>query len=461
MKDHMKGIVIPVVLLCLLLCVLSCAQDTATDFAVISFSAATATSRSLTGFSPDFDTEDYYWYYTAVRADSTGIREGETSGETPVDEGKKGLGGYVGPFAYGEWKFTLCAYASYNEAEKTASLKVFEGEEIRMIITRSSETVLIPVSPLISAEEYGSIRIPKYALSLYCGGERLEDESPYIAEVKVTELYLGGSPAFMKDPVSYWFDDFDAYHSYRLLSGLYKITLSVYDRTKVTADGDKYIVSGVEPEGSGIVYVTVCDNLTTDINAKIDLPYGYKVGDVGPGGGWIFYDAGKEITTVYTEADGIDVTLTWRYLECGTYDCGSPGKFRWDWVDDHIAFDTEKKVGAGWRNTQMLLPLALFEKDDYPPFYQCSIYRTTENGVTYDDWFLPSLEELKQIYSVFCDKSSQYYNEDRKNSFKEVSYWSSSSYGSNRAWSVNFANGNVGSHDREWSNAVRPIRAFR
>ena len=45
-----------------------------------------------------------------------------------------------------------------------------------------------------------------------------------------------------------------------------------------------------------------------------DIPK-YKIGDVGPGGGVVFYDAGKTVTSSYLDSSGSEVKYTWRYLE--------------------------------------------------------------------------------------------------------------------------------------------------
>ena len=82
-------------------------------------------------------------------------------------------------------------------------------------------------------------------------------------------------------------------------------------------------------------------------------------------------------------------------------------------------------------------------------------YSVTDNGVTYNDWFLPSLEELNEMYS-------------QKNSIEAAAgvtpfganYWSSSEYDSNIAKSVNMSSGDDIDTNKNAQLNVRAIRTF-
>ena len=82
-------------------------------------------------------------------------------------------------------------------------------------------------------------------------------------------------------------------------------------------------------------------------------------------------------------------------------------------------------------------------------------YSVTDNGVTYNDWFLPSLEELNEMYS-------------QKNSIEAAAgvtpfgtdYWSSSEHNSNKAKSVNMSSGNDSNTNKSSQYSVRAIRTF-
>ena len=81
----------------------------------------------------------------------------------------------------------------------------------------------------------------------------------------------------------------------------------------------------------------------------------------------------------------------------------------------------------------------------------CNEFTITVNGITYDDWYLPSLAELSLIY---IHKELMGVNSN-------LSYWSSAETDSNNAAAQNLTFGNVvlnyvkGNH-----GSVRPIRSF-
>lgn len=74
---------------------------------------------------------------------------------------------------------------------------------------------------------------------------------------------------------------------------------------------------------------------------------------------------------------------------------------------------------------------------------------STLNG--YDDWFLPSIDELSQIYQ----------NKDAIGGFANHNYWSSSESHENTAWSIHFGNGSTSRYySKNNSVGVRPVRGF-
>jgi hypothetical protein len=68
----------------------------------------------------------------------------------------------------------------------------------------------------------------------------------------------------------------------------------------------------------------------------------------------------------------------------------------------------------------------------------------------YDDWFLPSKDELNLMYT----------NRLVIGGFTNNKYWSSSEFDSNTAWSQNFTDGTQNSENKSGTNYIRAIRAF-
>ncbi|MCL2220486.1 MAG: DUF1566 domain-containing protein, partial [Chitinispirillia bacterium] len=162
----------------------------------------------------------------------------------------------------------------------------------------------------------------------------------------------------------------------------------------------------------------------------------YKVGDVGPAGGLIFYDKGDNI-------DG------WRYMEVAPVEAEK--KFAW-WIQRHLRNVPDKggftAVGKGKDNTQELMKYVNENCGIYNNELPAILYCTTLEINGYKDWFLPSLDELhlmrQNLHIMGLDKFS---NEER--------YWSSSSY---RYVTFKF-------NENGWASAaamglVRPARRF-
>lgn len=223
-----------------------------------------------------------------------------------------------------------------------------------------------------------------------------------------------------------------------------------------TYPGKYYEVTAVRafPVGTGIVPATSFPKLTGN-SCTNDGPC--SVGDVGPAGGVVFYDAGMR--------------KSWgRYLEVSPKVAERVG---WPWRKprykpqvDRIYDESDKPsrikrveskaIGMGKSNTNQIV--REYGRGRYAARYA---YNYSLNG--YDDWFLPSADELDVMYNVL------YAVEEPLSAFAPTYYWSSSEYDLYNAWTVLFRSGQR--FDREgWFTAedtglpnairLRPIRAF-
>jgi len=183
------------------------------------------------------------------------------------------------------------------------------------------------------------------------------------------------------------------------------------------------------------------------------FPSAYSVGDSGPGGGIIFYDKGR-----FTDG--------WRYLEASPAYWSSPdysysGGYYYDttlsWAAAGYSIDvgTGTGIGAGKKNTALMFaanPVANTAAQ------ACVYYR----GGGKSDWFLPSKDELNELYKQRDIVGYYTYPYSGSN----TTYWSSSQYDVNGAWFQVFIDlyGEVdGSQDIIGKSTVfyvRPIRAF-
>jgi len=162
----------------------------------------------------------------------------------------------------------------------------------------------------------------------------------------------------------------------------------------------------------------------------------YTVGDEGPAGGFIFYDAGE-------------VVNGWRYLEAAP--AITERTASWGGEGSSIA-GTQTGIGTGKQNTEIIVIwLDLFGgTGKAAQICNSLIYKG------YNDWFLPSRDELELMYkNLMLNGIGGFVNDN---------YWSSSQYYENVSYGINFNNGNVAyGYKNLYSDTrykVRAIRAF-
>lgn len=190
---------------------------------------------------------------------------------------------------------------------------------------------------------------------------------------------------------------------------------------------------------------------------------------IGPSGGYVFYDKGEY-------SDG------WRYLEAApadlklidgvpSIDASCPG---YSEAEGLIRFGYYKKesgclyvngtkgynetnctrtgIGEGKRNTQLLVD-AMGETDGDGLPYAARLCKTLvfeANGKVFDDWFLPSKDELNLIHTKLGKLGR-----GKLSGF----YWSSSE-GSTPFDIWKLSNWSFGEYSRGGKSCIRPIRAF-
>jgi hypothetical protein len=159
----------------------------------------------------------------------------------------------------------------------------------------------------------------------------------------------------------------------------------------------------------------------------------YLIGDTGPGGGIVFFDAGSH--------------QSWgRYLESAPAD--SAMGIEWCNNTSATIVGTLLTIGSGSANTTKMLARcasgAARSADSY----------IAPNGTA--DWYLPSIDELGLIYTNLKSANPSL------GSFANLYYWSSSNYSGTYAYFKAFNDGTVGAGDKYGSSIsyVRPARSF-
>ena len=179
---------------------------------------------------------------------------------------------------------------------------------------------------------------------------------------------------------------------------------------------------------------TISEEKTVDTTAiettviKSDL----NIGDIGPAGGYIFY-----INTDYKNAG-------WHYLEAAAFDqIVGINWFNGNYIETG-AISTV--IGLGKENTRKIVDI-----QGIGNYAAWICINQNING--YNDWFLPSRDELDLMYK------NLYLN--NIGDFNPGGYWSSSEVDIHYVWDQTFNNGDQGIHYKNDSASVRAIRFIK
>jgi hypothetical protein len=176
----------------------------------------------------------------------------------------------------------------------------------------------------------------------------------------------------------------------------------------------------------------------------------YAIGDTGPAGGIVFYvDTAKRIGYEFAPAEGADPEIAWSNVLTilGYTDSNN------NW----------SALGMGLANTNAIVAQSGHLSSAAK---RCLDYTVTKNGVTYDDWFLPSKDELQKIWwNLVSDQSADNSGRGKPHAgslggFANGLYWSSSEDDFEGAKSQSFGNGWQDNDQKEDPFRVRAVRAF-
>jgi len=194
---------------------------------------------------------------------------------------------------------------------------------------------------------------------------------------------------------------------------------------RINSGGVSYKMTGwnTDPAGTGTPYA---------FSSTLTIPAGnitlypvwepYAVNDTGPAGGKIFYVAS-------------DYSAGWRYMEAAN----SSSSVNYAFTPSGVTLtsrDTETGIGTGLENTNKI-----FTNE---PYFSAAWYCDAYIDGDFDDWFLPSLDELCEIRNVV--------------DFGTTAHWSSSEFSYANAYWVNQTN--TGNNSKNMKFYVRPARRF-
>jgi hypothetical protein len=195
----------------------------------------------------------------------------------------------------------------------------------------------------------------------------------------------------------------------------------------------------------------------TSATAKV-----YSVGDVGPGGGVVFYvHPSGTFTSIGSEGG-----LNCKYLEAAPADL--KGKFRWCSDTESLLGVTATGIGSGMANTTTAANKCprrwRRRRDSSSAIHSAANY--VNNGKT--DWHLPSRDELNELYKYAYLLSSLAIGDVfsllpgfTAASSRSFIYWSSTESSAPYAWVQHLGgHGSTSGAPKPNMFRVRPVRAF-
>jgi hypothetical protein len=250
-------------------------------------------------------------------------------------------------------------------------------------------------------------------------------------------------------------------------AGTFKLGTGSVSGASITSNSGSFTLSFIAP----VALATKVSRLTLQSTDHIDLicaidAMNCSVGDIGPGGGKVFYVDNNGFSAPGTacgnDCHGLEFARTWSWVigssgvqtgdnlyqyadlgwgtHTGTY-------LRTNRVADYLTNGTgDQAIGAGYMNT---MQMALRRPgNSLAP----AVRRYAGANNTLGEWFIPSLYEVRELY-----RSSA---RDGDLNFELGYYASSSERDDSFFWKIDFRDGSFASESRSLWGRVRPIRAF-
>jgi len=156
------------------------------------------------------------------------------------------------------------------------------------------------------------------------------------------------------------------------------------------------------------------------------------------------YQGGKIAYILQSDDPGYDASVQ-HGLIAATEDQSQSTGIRWHNGTSVATGATATALGTGLTNTNTIISI----QGETATSYAAGLARA-HNGGDYDDWFLPSKDELNKLFE----------NRVAIGGFADNYFWSSSEAFAGYAWLQNFNGGSQFTYSKDDTNHVRAVRAF-
>ena len=209
--------------------------------------------------------------------------------------------------------------------------------------------------------------------------------------------------------------------------------------------------------------VTQKDVTQKDVTSHAVSGFTYHIGDFAQGGVIIWLtDDGLHGLVAAIEDANVGATTTFKWGSGTT--CTSHNATNYDSLPFSTPNGPYGQYYGGYKNQQIIQ--TTYNLNDYPAFNAAAQYTKTVNGVTYNDWWLPSSSELKLMYA-YKDVINQISINNGGSALLSdpitapySMYWSCCQDDADLAWDLIFISGYQGNDDKSFECAVRCVRAF-
>jgi TolB-like protein len=292
---------------------------------------------------------------------------------------------------------TKIAILNFSSASDQFSDYVIE--ELSLAMVKSRKLVIVARR---------EIELLRQELNFQLSGEVNEESAQEIGQILGAQYIVSGSVL-----------DLGGTYRFRVKT-INVASASIEVSTSVTVRGDEqisYLITGGNSGNDNGAYTAAGGTRKPGQAAEAAK---YKVGDTGPAGGLIFYDKGRV-------SDG------WRYLEAAPWE--TERKIEWSVRNTNVN-DTQTSIGSGRENTRLIVEKFSEVSGEWDRAAQ---YCDELEYKGFDDWFLPSLDELNQMYGKL--------KRDNLGDFRTDDFYWSSAIGvwglQLRAYAIGFVEGKI------------------
>ncbi|TVR06158.1 MAG: DUF1566 domain-containing protein [Spirochaetaceae bacterium] len=297
----------------------------------------------------------------------------------------------------------VISFREDDSAQREIALDNFSEFQTATAVTFSIGEVIAALGQLVQIPGGQAVSYSGAALPEVVSFENLDTDRDFLVWIDATENVDSGSP--------------------RLGYAVVRVRAGVDTRVTVTIPADDGFQEFLE-----FVYSSYIVPITP-----------FAIGDIGPAGGLVFYvdEAGD---------------FPWTYLEAAPAGwSGDPEdpQLSWENITSTDVPDAEQAaIGTGAANTTAIIAALGPERG----FAAHAAGELDLNG--FDDWFLPSLDELNMLYLNLQDQVVPL------GGLSAVRYWSSTQHAQSIARYLNFADGTSALGSKPSQHRVRPVRRF-